>query len=1460
MLGRTCVWLLALSLIASPAFAAKRALFDNAHAETAGNADWVIDTHQPTPSPAQGSITAATTESYWLGAISAWGVALVQLGYTVTTNTTTITYQDATNPQDLSNFDVFIVDEPNTSFTSAEATAILKFVQDGGGLIAISDHSGSDRNNDGVDSPMIWNALDPGHLLGVHFGISTDPNNNISQTSTNVATAATDSIIHNVTGAVTGLAFHNGTTMTLFPATNPTVRGEVWMNGTAQTSTTGVMAASSQYGSGRVFLEGDSSPADDGTASPGNTVFNGWNEAGATDDKLFLNATLWATRGGTSSSDTQAPSVTLTSPAGAENWGVGSSHAITWSASDNVGVTSVDLAYSTNGGASFPNVIATGLANTGTYNWTTPNVLTATARVRAMAHDLAGNIGSDSSHTNVTFSGWAVTATQAANGTIAPAGTSIVGDGATPAYTLTANAGYHVADVVVNALSQGAVSVFNFPPVHANQTITATFAANTADTLAPVVTVTSPAGGENWAVASAHAITWAASDDVGVTAIDLAYSTDGGASFPNVIANSLANSGTYSWTVPAVLSTAVRVRVTAHDGGGNTGADSSHTNVTLSGWTITASAGASGAIAPAGAVVVADGATPAFTMTPIAGYHVQDVLVNALSVGAQTNYTFLPVHGNQTIAASFAPSDFTVNVTAVGSGSVTKSPDSPTYPGGTSVQLTATPAAGWSFAGWSGDASGATNPLTASVTSNLNITATFSQHVYTWSAAGSGVFSTATNWTPSRTAPASDDVLLFNGGGAASATAVPAQSIAKLQIANRTSVTLVPAAAVTLTMTGSSGLGLDIDAGSTLTVGGATALTLVPNTAAIRGAVAISGGAHRMLSATTNGIVFQSGAVLTLGTGFSGNFFGTGTAPGAVNSVVFQNGSLLAQSAGANPFGAAAPNAVVAFQPGSRFRMDGALTPSMSGRNYADFELNNAEANLAPTGGSAWSADSLIISAGTLSLGGLTAGGTLRGSLVVKSGATLTLAPAAAYPLAFAGSGASRIHVAGTFAPNTNVSVTINNAAGLTLTSNLSLAGGLGFVNGRIATGGNTLTIAATGTVTGAGQGTGYVAGNLKRNVAAGNSSRTFDVGDASTYAPVTLAVTAAAAAFDLTASTTTPDQPNLASSDLDPARSVHRYWTLTPAGTPAFTSFDATFRFAPGDLDPAANPNHLLVRRYSAGWSAAGAGVRTASSTQGLGLTGFGDFALGELLAYTLSVNTGGGGTVSRSPDQASYAPGTLVQVTATPNSGFVFTGWSGAVTGTTNPVSVTMDANKSVTAAFAGITYTIAASADANGTITPSGTVVVNSGASQSFTIVANSGFQVLDVLVDGVSVGAVTSYGFTQVSANHTITASFVAVNTGVPAGPLTLALAQPAPNPSVTSTLLAFSLPQAAHVRIEILDTSGRRVAAHEADFAAGRYQWRWDGTTERGARAGAGVYFARMTTPLGARQQRLALLR
>ena len=274
----------------------KKFLFDATKAETAGNADWVIDEDssnpQRIPTPAQANITATTIENYWTGALSSWGIALAKLGHTVQTLPvgTAITY-GGTGAQDLKNYNVFVVDEPNTRFTAAEKTAILNFVKNGGGLFMISDHTMSDRNNDGWDSPAIWNDLMSNNLVKTNpFGL-TITLNNFSETTSNRLSATTNPILNGSQGTVSQLKYSNGASMSVSTTANPTVQGLIWRS-TATQGTSNIMCASATFGTGRVFAIGDSSPADDGTGASGNTLYPGWTEL-ASHARLHLNASLW---------------------------------------------------------------------------------------------------------------------------------------------------------------------------------------------------------------------------------------------------------------------------------------------------------------------------------------------------------------------------------------------------------------------------------------------------------------------------------------------------------------------------------------------------------------------------------------------------------------------------------------------------------------------------------------------------------------------------------------------------------------------------------------------------------------------------------------------------------------------------------------------------------------------------------------------------------------------------------------------------------------------------------------------------------------------------------------------------------------------------------------------------------------------------------------------------------------
>ena len=116
-------------------------------------------------------------------------------------------------------------------------------------------------------------------------------------------------------------------------------------------------------------------------------------------------------------------------------------------------------------------------------------------------------------------------------------------------------------------------------------------------------------------------------------------------------------------------------------------------------------------------------------------------------------------------------------------------------------------------------------------------------------------------------------------------------------------------------------------------------------------------------------------------------------------------------------------------------------------------------------------------------------------------------------------------------------------------------------------------------------------------------------------------------------------------------------------------------------------------------GWSGDASGTANPLTvTVGANVTVTATFVQ-QVASYTLTAEIVGQGTVTKSPNSATYASGTVVNLTATPASGYVFSGWSGDVSGTSPTVAVTMNGNKSVTAAFTQITSTPAAELVVNG-----------------------------------------------------------------------------------------------------------------------------------------------------------------
>ena len=302
-------------------------LFDASKAEMAGNADWIIDSDlfnlgtnfngamvegrgddsnpQNIPTPSQDNITPSTLETYWSGGISNWAIDLVKKGFHVETlpYNDSITYGNSSHALDLSNYKVFIIAEPNILFSYSQKNAIINFVQNGGGLFIISDHDVSDRNGDGYDSPSIWNDLfDNNSIQPNPFGMNFDLQS-FSQTSSNLAILPNDSCLHGPLGDVAQLKFSSGTSISLDPLANPSVRGLVFKNGASNTGNIQVLFATARYGNGKVCAIGDSSPSDDGTGDQNDFLYFSYTgEANGSHQKLLVNSTLWLASGDLSSS------------------------------------------------------------------------------------------------------------------------------------------------------------------------------------------------------------------------------------------------------------------------------------------------------------------------------------------------------------------------------------------------------------------------------------------------------------------------------------------------------------------------------------------------------------------------------------------------------------------------------------------------------------------------------------------------------------------------------------------------------------------------------------------------------------------------------------------------------------------------------------------------------------------------------------------------------------------------------------------------------------------------------------------------------------------------------------------------------------------------------------------------------------------------------------------------------
>ena len=278
--------------------------------------------------------------------------------------------------------------------------------------------------------------------------------------------------------------------------------------------------------------------------------------------------------------------------------------------------------------------------------------------------------------------------------------------------------------------------------------------------------------------------------------------------------------------------------------------------------------------------------------------------------------------------------------------------------------------------------------------------------------------------------------------------------------------------------------------------------------------------------------------------------------------------------------------------------------------------------------------------------------------------------------------------------------LTMNKPAGTgALMGNTTVNGVLNFIAGVVSTGAYSIIIPSSGSVTGAAQGTGWINGNLQKSIATGATVKNFETGDSAYYTPVNVAFGNVTTAGNLLGNTTPTEHPAIASSLINPSKSVNRYWTLTNTGV-AFNNYTATFNFVASDIDAGADTAQFNVAQYNgSSWSLPTTASPRATSIKATGVTAFGDFAIGQICNYGTAISY----TLSPYCTNAGTATATITGTT-----GGTFTSSSGL---TLNAATGDVTLASSTTGTYI-VTYTIAANSSCGQYITKATIVIGTAG----------------------------------------------------------------------------------------------------------------------------------------------------
>ena len=964
-----------------------------------------------------------------------------------------------------------------------------------------------------------------------------------------------------------------------------------------------------------------------------------------------------------------------------------------------------------------------------------------------------------------------ITASAGTGGTISPSGEVTVNSGTNRTFNITPGNGFKIIDVKVDNISAGTVSSYTFSNVTSNHIISATFA--------PLVTYTitssaGPGGSINplgiLTVGGGTNQTYVITPDIGyriadVTIDDIPSGAIATYTFNNITANhtiSVTFSVTPTYTITSGAGTGGSIdpngTVTVNEASNQTflispnsgyrisevlvdnnpvGALSNYTfsNITsnhtisasfspIPAYSITASSGAGGSIDPSGTVTVYEGANRSFTFSANFGYQISDVKVDNNSMGIMSSYTFNNIIANHTINVSFALVTYTITGSAGAGGSISPS-GILTLNHGTNQTYNITTNTGYRISDVKVDNNsiGAVSTYTFNnVTSNHTISATFSiiNYTITGTAGTGGTINpqgaVIVNYGTSKTFSINtnigynvSDVLIDD----VSVGPVSSYTFNNVRANHTIIAEFTP---VTYTITSTAGANGSISPGGVLTVDYGTGQTfsINPDYGFQVSNVRVDNSPIGAVSSYTfNNILSDH----TLSATFEVATYTINASAGAGGSIT--PAGIITLNHGTSQTYTITPN--------TGYRISDVEVDNRSTGTGSTFAFNNVTANHTISVTFAIITYTITESSGT---GGLISP---QGESTVNYGTnqTFSISPSTGYDLSDVRIDDVSVGAVSTYTFN---NVLANHTISATFSLKTFTITGSSGPDGSVTPGGIITVNYGTGRIYSITPNIGYHISDVKVD----NNS----VGAVSTYTFSNITTNhTISATFVINTYTITG--------------SSGRYGLISPAGVITLEyGMNRVYTITP---DPGYQITDVLVDNISAG-PVSTYTFNSVSANHTISATF-------SIITYKITASAGTGGSITPA-GIANLDYGMSRTYTITPATGFQLSGLKvdnisvdPVLTYTFNNVT----ANHTISATFSLITYTIRGDVikGEEGSISPAGTVKVDYGTNQTYTIIPVTGFKILDIIVDNISMGALTSYTFRNVTTDHTISAKFTPI---------------------------------------------------------------------------------------------------